>query len=143
MTDKYTTSQRYALANTLTDWNEKLTFEEVLEAIDDGEDEDTVTIWEPFEYVAYELPTIIEAGVPGYLSTGWAGLMAPKGITQPVFDKLYKTLVKVMQDPATREQIERQGGDPVSSTPAEFARFIKEEYARFGEAIRLANLKVE
>ncbi len=90
-----------------------------------------------------ELPTIIEAGVPGYLSTGWAGLMAPKGIAQPVFDKLYTTLVKVMQDPATREQIERQGGDPVTSTPAEFARFIKDEYARFGEAIRLANLKVE
>ena len=90
-----------------------------------------------------ELPTIIEAGVPGYLSTGWAGLMAPKGIAPPIFDKLYTTLVKVMQDPATREQIERQGGDPVTSTPAEFARFIKEEYARFGEAIRLADLKVE
>ena len=90
-----------------------------------------------------ELPTIIEAGVPGYLSTGWAGLMAPKGIAQPVFDKLYTTLVKVMQEPATREQMERQGGDPVINTPAEFARFIKEEYARFGEAIRLANLKVE
>jgi len=48
-----------------------------------------------------------------------------------------------MQDSATREQIERQGGDPVTSTPAEFARFIREEYARFGEAIRLADLKVE
>ena len=90
-----------------------------------------------------ELPTIIEAGVPGYLSTGWAGLMAPKGIAPPIFDKLYSTLVKVMQYPATREQIERQGGDPVTSTPAEFARFIREEYARFGEAIRLADLKVE
>jgi len=90
-----------------------------------------------------ELPTIMEAGVPGYLSTGWAGLMAPKGIAPPIFDKLYTTLVKVMQDPATREQIERQGGDPVTSTPAEFARFIREEYARFGEAIRLADLKVE
>jgi tripartite-type tricarboxylate transporter receptor subunit TctC len=90
-----------------------------------------------------ELPTIIEAGVPGYLSTGWAGLMAPKGIAPAIFDKLYTTLVKVMQEPATREQMERQGGDPVINTPAEFARFIKEEYARFGEAIRLANLKVE
>jgi tripartite-type tricarboxylate transporter receptor subunit TctC len=90
-----------------------------------------------------DLPTIIESGVPGYLSTGWAGLMAPRGIASPIFDKLYRTLIKVMQDPATRELIERQGGDPVTSTPAEFARFIKDEYARFGEAIRLANLKVE
>ncbi len=90
-----------------------------------------------------ELPTIAESGVTGYLSTGWAGLMAPKGIARPVFEKLQATLIKVVKDPVTRELIERQGGDPVTNTPAEFVRFIKEEYARFGEAIRLANLKVE
>jgi tripartite-type tricarboxylate transporter receptor subunit TctC len=90
-----------------------------------------------------DLPTISEAGVPGYVSTGWAGLMAPKGIAKPVFDKLYATLVKVINNPATRELLERQGGDPVTTTPAEFVKFINEEYARFGEAVRLANLKVE
>ena len=90
-----------------------------------------------------ELPTIIEAGVPGYVSTGWAGLMAPKGLSRPVFDKLYTTLHKVMKDPATRELMERQGGDPAATTPEEFVRFIREEYARFGTAIRLAGLKVE
>ena len=90
-----------------------------------------------------DLPTISEAGVPGYVSTGWAGLMAPKGVAKPVFDKLYATLVRVVNNPATRELLERQGGDPVTNTPAEFVRFIKEEYARFGEAIRLAKLKVE
>jgi len=90
-----------------------------------------------------DLPTISEAGVPGYLSTGWAGLMAPKGVPKPVFDKLYAAIIKVLNNPATRELLERQGGDPVTSTPAEFIKFIDEEYARFGEAIRLANLKVE
>lgn len=90
-----------------------------------------------------DIPTIIEAGVPGYVSTGWAGLMAPKGVPKPIFDKLYGTLVKVVNQPATRELLERQGGDPVTTTPAEFVKFIGEEYARFGEAIRLANLKVE
>src|SRR4051812_12876691 len=90
-----------------------------------------------------DLPTIIEAGVPGYVSSGWAGLMAPKGISKPIFDKLYATLVKVINQPATRELLERQGGDPVTSTPAEFVSFINEEYARFGQAIKLANLKVE
>ena len=90
-----------------------------------------------------DLPTIGEAGVPGYVSTGWTGLMAPKGLTRPVFARLYATLVKVVNTPATRELLERQGGDPVTSTPAEFVKFINEEYARFGEAIRLANLKVE
>ena len=90
-----------------------------------------------------DLPTISEAGVPGYVSTGWAGLMAPKDVARPVFDKLYATLVKVLNQPATRELLERQGGDPVTSTPAEFVKFIDEEYARFGQAIKLANLKVE
>lgn len=90
-----------------------------------------------------DIPTIIEAGVPGYVSTGWAGLMAPKGVPKPIFDKLYASLIKVVNQPATRELLERQGGDPVTTTPAEFVKFIGEEYARFGEAIRLANLKVE
>jgi tripartite-type tricarboxylate transporter receptor subunit TctC len=90
-----------------------------------------------------ELPTIAESGVPGYVSTGWAGLMAPKGVAQPVFDRLYATLVKVVNNPVTREQLERQGGEPVTTTPAEFVAFINAEYARFGQAIRLANLKVE
>ena len=90
-----------------------------------------------------DLPTIIEAGVPGYISTGWAGLMAPKGTPKPIFDKLHATLVKLVNDPATRELLERQGGEPVTNTPAEFIRFINEEYARFGQAIGLAKLKVE
>ena len=90
-----------------------------------------------------DLPTVAESGVPGYVSTGWAGLMATKGIPKPIFDKLYAALVKVVGNPVTRELLERQGGDPVTNTPAEFVRFIKEEYARFGEAIRLAKLKVE
>ena len=90
-----------------------------------------------------DLPTISEAGVPGYVSTGWAGLMAPKGVAKPIFDKLYASLVKVVNQPATRELLERQGGDPVTTTPAEFVKLINEEYARFGDAIKLANLKVE
>ena len=90
-----------------------------------------------------DLPTISEAGVPGYVSTGWAGLMAPKGVAKPIFDKLYASLVKVVNQPATRELLERQGGDPVTTTPAEFIKLINEEYARFGEAIKLASLKVE
>ena len=90
-----------------------------------------------------ELPTIAESGVPGYLSTGWAGLMAPKAVPRPIYDRIYATLTKVLQDPATREQMERQGGDPTVSTPEAFLRFIREEYARFGTAIKLAGLKAE
>jgi tripartite-type tricarboxylate transporter receptor subunit TctC len=90
-----------------------------------------------------DLPTIAESGVPGYVSTGWSGIMAPKGTPKAILDKLHSTLVKVINDPVTREQMERQGGEPATSTPAEFLRFINEEYQRFGQAIKLANLKVE
>ncbi len=90
-----------------------------------------------------DVPTIAEAGVAGYLSTGWIGLMAPKGISKPIFDRLHAILVKVMNQPDTRELVERQGADPIASTPAEFTKFIREEWDRFGQAIKAAGLKVE
>jgi tripartite-type tricarboxylate transporter receptor subunit TctC len=90
-----------------------------------------------------DVPTIAEAGLPKFQSTGWIGLMAPKGLPQPVFGKVRVALVQAMKQPDTREQIERQGGDPVVSTPEEFAKFIREEWDRFGAAIKAARLKVE
>jgi tripartite-type tricarboxylate transporter receptor subunit TctC len=90
-----------------------------------------------------DLPTIIESGVPGYVSTGWAGIMAPRGTAKAIRDKLHATMANALNDAATREQIERQGGEPVISTPAEMLRVINEDYARMGQAIKLAKLKVE
>lgn len=90
-----------------------------------------------------ELPTISESGVPGFVSTGWSGLMAPRKTPKPVLDKLHATLVKVIADPATRELLERQGGEPVTTTPAEFLAFINQEHERFGNAIRIAKLDVQ
>ncbi len=93
--------------------------------------------------VTPELPTIAESGVPGYLSTGWAGLMVPKGTPKPIIDKLHVTLVRSVGDPATRELMGRQGAEPITGTGAEMVKFIHDEYARFGQAIKLAKLKVE
>jgi tripartite-type tricarboxylate transporter receptor subunit TctC len=90
-----------------------------------------------------DIPTVIEAGVPGFVSTGWAGLMAPKRTPKAIVDKLHATMVRALADPQTREQMERAGGDPVSSTPQEMLRIIREDYARMGQAIKLAGLKVE
>ena len=69
--------------------------------------------------------------------------MAPAKTPKAILDKLHSTLVKVVGMPATRELFERQGADPVTSTPAEFKKFVAEEYARFSQAIKLANLKPE
>ena len=90
-----------------------------------------------------ELPTISEAGVPGFVSTGWVGLMAPKGIPKPLFDRIYSTLIKVMNDPTTREHLARQGADPITSTPEEMLSVINAEYGRFTQAIKLAGLTVQ
>jgi tripartite-type tricarboxylate transporter receptor subunit TctC len=93
--------------------------------------------------VTPELPTIAEAGVPGYVSTGWSGLMAPKKTPTPIIAKVHAALTSTINDPATRKLMEAQGGEPVTSSGAEFVKLINDEYRRFGQAIKLANLKVE
>jgi tripartite-type tricarboxylate transporter receptor subunit TctC len=90
-----------------------------------------------------DLPTVIEAGVPGYISTGWAGIMAAKRTPKAILDKVHATMVKALNDSSTRELMERAGGEPVSSTPQEMVHVINEDYARMGQAIKLAKLKVE
>ena len=93
--------------------------------------------------VTPELPTIAEAGVPGYVSTGWSGLMAPKKTPAPILAKIHTALTRTINDAATRKLMEAQGGEPATGTGAEFVKLINEEYRRFGQAIKLANLKVE
>ena len=90
-----------------------------------------------------ELPTISESGVPGYVSTGWSGLMAPKKTPKAVLDKIHGALTRTVNDPATRKLMEAQGGEPQTGTGAEFLKLINEETRRFGQAIKLADLKVE
>jgi len=90
-----------------------------------------------------DVPTIAEAGVPGYVSTGWAGIVAPKGISRLLFDQIYASLTKVMKDQTTRELFERQGAEPMTSTPQEMLDHINAEYARFAQAIKLAGLTLQ
>ena len=90
-----------------------------------------------------DVPTFAESAVAGFQSTGWIGLMLPKGTPAPIFEKVRSTLLKAMQDPETRTLIQRQGGDPVTNTPEEFAKFIRSEWDSFGAAIKAAKLKVE
>ena len=91
--------------------------------------------------VAPELPTVIEAGVPGFVSSGWAGLSAPRGVRKPVLDKLRVLLHQAVNDPATNEGMRRLGAEPLIGTSAEFAALIKTDWKNFGDAIRVAGLK--
>jgi tripartite-type tricarboxylate transporter receptor subunit TctC len=89
-----------------------------------------------------DVPAINET-VPGFVSTGWAGLMAPSGTPKAILNKLHGVLESVLRDPATRELLERQGAEPWLTSPADMVSFIKVDYRRFGEAIRLADLKAQ
>jgi tripartite-type tricarboxylate transporter receptor subunit TctC len=89
-----------------------------------------------------ELPTLIESGI-NMESTGWIGFLAPLNTPKPITDKLFAALKQVVGEPATQKLMESQGADPEISGPEEFLRFIAAEYKRFGEAIRIANLKPE
>ena len=90
-----------------------------------------------------DVPTLAESGLANFQSTGWVGLMLPKGTPAPVFEKVRTTLAKTMQDAETRTLITRQGGEPVSDTPDQFAKFIRAEWDSFRAAIQAAKLKVE
>jgi len=91
--------------------------------------------------IAPEIPTIIEAGVPGYVSNGWAGLIAPSKTPKAIQSKLYDTVVKTMKDPETNAAMTRLGAEPMATTPAEFTAVIKRDWKLFGDAIRVSGLQ--
>jgi tripartite-type tricarboxylate transporter receptor subunit TctC len=89
-----------------------------------------------------DLPTLIESGV-NLESTGWIGFLAPPQPPKPITDRLFDSLKRVVNDPAAQKLMESQGADPETSGPDAFRSFIAAEYKRFGEAIRIANLKAD
>jgi tripartite-type tricarboxylate transporter receptor subunit TctC len=83
-----------------------------------------------------DIPTIAEAGVPGYEATSWFGLFAPAATPKPVLERLHAALMKVLNDPQVKKKIAEQGGDPVAETPAQFAAFIQAESAKWGKVVK-------
>ena len=69
--------------------------------------------------------------------------MAPKGTPRPIVDKIHAEVVKILTDPAVKEKSERTGNYPVTSTPEDFAAFIRKEAARWEKVIKETGIKVE
>jgi tripartite-type tricarboxylate transporter receptor subunit TctC len=90
-----------------------------------------------------DLPTVAEAGVPGYEFTAWAGLAAPAGTPQPIVKQLYEAIARILATPAAREWFGSFGVDPGGDPPDVFAAVIRTEHARLGEVIRAAGIKAE
>ncbi|MCE2947243.1 MAG: Bug family tripartite tricarboxylate transporter substrate binding protein [bacterium] len=90
-----------------------------------------------------EIPTVSESGLPGYDITTWFGLVSSAGVPKPVVDTLNDALRRMVAEPEMRKFLDAQGLDPVSSTPDEFASFMRAEVPKFAAIAKAAGLKPE
>jgi tripartite-type tricarboxylate transporter receptor subunit TctC len=90
-----------------------------------------------------DVPTIAESGYPAYSSVGWAGIYVPNGTPQPVIDKLNAAIVAAVALPEVKEAFAAQGVEGASSTQAEVAKMLEEDYLRLGELARSIGVRVE
>jgi len=90
-----------------------------------------------------EVPTTDEAGLKDFEVTTWYGVLAPAGTPRPVIARLNSELVKIIHAPEVKERLAASGTEPRTSTPEEFAAYLKQEIAKWGDVVRKANLKAD
>jgi tripartite-type tricarboxylate transporter receptor subunit TctC len=90
-----------------------------------------------------EVPTAAEAGLPDFDVTTWYGVLAPAGTPRPIVMRLNADLVRIMHSPDLKERLATMATEPRTSTPEEFAAYIKQEMARWAEIVRKAGIKAE
>jgi len=90
-----------------------------------------------------DVPTIIEAGVPGYEAYVWMGLLAPKGTPQSIIDRVYRDLLEALASAEVKSYMTNAGMEIVGSTPQEFARFFRDERDQWGRVVRETGAKAD
>jgi len=90
-----------------------------------------------------DVPTIAEAGVPGYVADNWWGLAAPAGLPKPIIDKLYTATQEALKAPELQAQFEREGAATVQMSTAEFGEYIKTEIAKWGRVVKEGNIHAQ
>lgn len=90
-----------------------------------------------------EVPTVAESGVPGYEYSTWYGLLAPAGTPRALIEKLNKATVAVLNAPETRQKLEKQGVDPIPSTAARYAAYLKSETGKWATVVRAAKIPLQ
>jgi len=90
-----------------------------------------------------DVPTIAEAGLPGYEQSAWQGLLAPAGTPEAIVTKLNTDIMHVLRARDLVERFAAQGVDVVGSTPAEFAAFIKQDVAKYRKLLKSADIRVD
>ena len=90
-----------------------------------------------------DLPTIGESGYPGFEAWAWQGFVAPAGTPRAVVDKLNSEFAKVMADPVIKQRLSESGFEPQTSTPEQFAAYMKSEIAKWQKVIRDSNISLD
>jgi tripartite-type tricarboxylate transporter receptor subunit TctC len=90
-----------------------------------------------------EVPTISEAGVPGYEVTNWWGIVVPAGTPRSIIDRLHKELTAVVSSTETKQRFETEGAEPLSMGPDEFGRFIATETVKWARVVKDAGIRAE
>jgi tripartite-type tricarboxylate transporter receptor subunit TctC len=87
------------------------------------------------------VPTVAEAGVPGFEFILWFGMWGPTGIPAPIVNKIYKDFNRALADPGVREKLAMLGNDAMSMTPADFSKFVRDEIALTAKIFQAAGIK--
>ena len=90
-----------------------------------------------------DLPTIAEAGVPGYEISTWYGIWAPARTSPAIIARLQQAVATAARNPETRARFDALGAEPVADSPEDYARFIRAEYDRWGKLVRDARIKLD
>jgi tripartite-type tricarboxylate transporter receptor subunit TctC len=90
-----------------------------------------------------DVPTMEEAGIAGYESVGWFGLVAPAGTPQAIVARLNTEFVVALKDPDIRSRIEAVGGEALPTSPDAFRRVIADEIPKWARVVRAANVRLE
>jgi tripartite-type tricarboxylate transporter receptor subunit TctC len=90
-----------------------------------------------------EVPTVAEAGYPGYEALNWYAFLGPKGLSKDVTDKLHGELVKALKSPEVLANFKKQGVEAQPGTPQELSAYMKREYDTWGKVVKQANIKAQ
>jgi tripartite-type tricarboxylate transporter receptor subunit TctC len=90
-----------------------------------------------------DVPTLDEAGVPGFEMVGWYGLCAPAGVAEPILAKLNADVVAVLETPSYRRAAAEQGTDPAPMTRVQYAAFLEAQAAKWAKVVRDAGVQPE
>ena len=92
---------------------------------------------------APELPTVIESGVPNFVTGSWQGLLAPAGTPPDVVKRLNATVVEILQAPEMKQKLVAKGADVIADTPEQFGKFLRDETVKWSKVVKDAGIKPE